>query len=104
MAGFVALLGFSQRQIQASFDPKLCRSQHRNRIPVEAKNLGDWLHLKRIAANLSQAEVAELIGVSERLVQAWERNRVVPTSEYCARLGVLPGIIGTALPAQLAAD
>lgn len=98
MAGFGALLGFTQRQIQASFDPKLCRSQKRNRIPVEPKTLGDWLHIKRVEANFSQSEIAIELGVTERLVQAWERNRVVPTAEQRATLwAVLPCTIGIEL-------
>jgi DNA-binding XRE family transcriptional regulator len=38
-------------------------------MPVNPKTLGDHLLLKRIEANLSQPEVAQKAGVSERTVR-----------------------------------
>ena len=41
--------------------------------------MGDHLLLKRIKANLSQPEVAEKAGVTERVVRAWEHDQLLPT-------------------------
>lgn len=101
MAGFGALLGISQRTIQAVYDPKASRSQSRNRIPIEPKTLGDWLHVKRIEADLSQEELAKSLGIGGRKVQAWERDKYVPTKMEWERLmEILPLRSGIPAPFQ----
>jgi len=51
-------------------------------IPVNPKTLGDHLHLKRIAADLSQSEVAQKTGVSARMVRKWEYGLSCPTEGH----------------------
>ena len=99
MAGFVSLLGISHRQLRAKFDPKTCNSQNRNRIPVEPKTLGEWLHFKRIEADVSHTELARKLGVGERRVQRWGRNKTVSAGEEWKSLAeVLPLDTGLVKP------
>jgi DNA-binding transcriptional regulator YiaG len=44
--------------------------------------MGDQIHLKRIKANLSQPEVAQMLGVSIRTVSKWEHGTVCPTEHH----------------------
>jgi DNA-binding transcriptional regulator YiaG len=66
------------------------RFSPRKLIPVNPKTLGDHLLLKRIEANLSQAEMAIKSGVSVRKVKAWEHDHIEPTE---AEWQVLAGIL-----------
>jgi DNA-binding transcriptional regulator YiaG len=66
------LLGITQRSIMFKYDDSKERNSRRKLIPVNPKTLGDHLLLKRIEANLSQPEVAQLTGVSVRTVRKWE--------------------------------
>jgi DNA-binding transcriptional regulator YiaG len=59
-------------------------------IPVNPKTTGDYLLLKRIETNLSEPEIALKAGISERTVQAWEHDRLIPTE---AQWKVLTGIL-----------
>lgn len=63
------LLGIAQRTVEAVFDCPSQRFSPRKLIPVNVKTLGDHLHLQRIKANLSQQEVAQKLGVSNRMVR-----------------------------------
>jgi DNA-binding transcriptional regulator YiaG len=74
-----ALLGITQRTIRVIHGFSHGRFSPRKLIPVNPKTTGDHLLLKRIAANLSQPEVALKAGVSERTVRAWEHDRLLPT-------------------------
>jgi DNA-binding transcriptional regulator YiaG len=49
---------------------------------INVKTMGDQLHLKRIEADLSQAEVAQKAGVSVRTVRKWEHGLVCPTEHH----------------------
>jgi len=51
-------------------------------IPVNPKNLGEQLHVKRIEADLSQHEVAQKAGVSVRTVRKWEYGHACPTEHH----------------------
>jgi DNA-binding transcriptional regulator YiaG len=64
------------------FDHSKERYSPRKLIPVNVKTLGDRLLLKRIEADLSQAEVAQKSGVSVRTVQKWEHNILCPTEDH----------------------
>lgn len=75
------LLGFAQRTVVIEFGFSPQRFSARKLIPVNVKTLGDQILLKRIEANLSQPEVAQILGVSIRAVSKWEHGKVYPT-EY----------------------
>ena len=66
----------------AVFDFPSQRFSPRKLIPVNAKTLGDQLHLERIKANLSQPEVAQKLGVSTRTVRKWEHGHAFPTEVH----------------------
>jgi DNA-binding transcriptional regulator YiaG len=55
------------------------RLSPRKLIPVNPKTTGDHILLQRIAADLSQMEMAVKAGVSERVVRAWEHDQMQPT-------------------------
>jgi len=75
------LLGITQRTVTTKFDHSKERYSPRKLIPVNAKTVGDHLLLKRIAANLSQPEVAARVGVSVRRVKAWEHDQACPSAD-----------------------
>jgi ribosome-binding protein aMBF1 (putative translation factor) len=75
------LLGIAQRTIVVEFGFSPQRFSPRKLIPVNVKKLGDRILLKRIEANLTQPEVAQILGVSIRTVSKWEQGAVCPT-EY----------------------
>jgi transcriptional regulator with XRE-family HTH domain len=58
-------------------------------IPVNVKTLGDHLLLKRIEANLTQLEVAQIAGVSVRTVRKWEHGSVCPIEDHWLTLAHL---------------
>jgi len=61
------------------------------------KTVGEWLHVERIEADLSQAELAGKSGNAERRVQAWEHDKAVPTETECRTLAeILP--LDTGIP------
>ena len=64
------------------FDHSKERYSRRKVIPVNPKTLGDHLHLRRIAADLSQSEVAQRTGVSVRMVRKWESGLACPTEGH----------------------
>jgi DNA-binding transcriptional regulator YiaG len=64
------LLGIARRTVHVKFDHFKQRFSPRKLIPVNPKTTGDHLLLNRIKANLSQSEVAQKTGISERTVRA----------------------------------
>jgi DNA-binding transcriptional regulator YiaG len=76
------LLGIAQRSASVKFDNSKERFSTRKLIPVNPKTLGDRLLLKRIEANLSQPEVAQMAGVSVRTVRKWEHGYACPTEGH----------------------
>jgi DNA-binding transcriptional regulator YiaG len=87
----VALLGIAQRTIRAKFDYSKEGFSPRKLIPSNPKTLGDYLLLKRIEADLSQPELAQKAGVSERKVKAWEYDKLSPTEiEWQVLKAILP--------------
>jgi hypothetical protein len=77
-----ALLGITQRTICVIHGLSGGRFSPRKLIPVNPKTLGDHLLLKRIAANLSQPEVAQKVRVSVRTVRKWEHGHACPTEDH----------------------
>ena len=64
------------------YDDSKERYSRRKLIPVNPKTLGDQLHVKRIEADLSQAEVTQKAGVSVRTVRKWEYGIACPTEDH----------------------
>jgi transcriptional regulator with XRE-family HTH domain len=55
-------------------------------------DFGQQLYERREAARLTQAEVAEQLGISQRAYSAWERDPVAIVPE---RISTVAGILGT---------
>jgi len=83
------LLGIAQRTIHVVHECSGGRFSPRKLIPVNAKTTGDHLLLKRIEADLTQAEVAQKTGVSARTVRKWEHDRAYPTDDHWQSLAVI---------------
>ena len=93
----ILLLGISQRTLRATFHGIPRPRNPRKLIPQEPKTMADWLHWKRIEADLSLAELAEKLALSDRTLRAWERGKLVPTeAEWRALATVLA--LGSGLP------
>lgn len=57
---------------------------------VPAKTLGDHLMIKRLEADLTQAEVAAKMKVSDKTLRAWEYDQALPSGAEWQRLvGIL---------------
>lgn len=54
--------------------------------PVIDENFTGWFTLERRKAGLSQQEVAERLGVTEKTVRSWERGEHRPSPEHLERL------------------
>ncbi len=80
--------------------PKSSRVAHQRRVIGRTEPRLDLGQLRR-KVNLSQEEMARLLGTSWVTVSRWERKRAVPRSEARARLGRLQRLlerIGDSLP------
>ena len=86
------LLGIAQRMTVVPFDNSKQKYSVRKVIPVNPKTLGDHLLLKRIEANLTQPEVAQMAGVSTRIVRKWEHGHACPTEPHWQTLVQLLGL------------
>jgi len=76
------LLGITQRTIRVIHQHSGGRLSLRKLIPVNVKSTGDYLLLKRIEANLTQPEVAQMAGVSARTVRKWEHDQTSPSDDH----------------------
>jgi hypothetical protein len=83
------LLGIAQRTVVVGYGFSPQRFSPRKLIPVNVKTLGDQILLKRIKANLSQPEVAKMLGVSIRTVSKWEHGTVCPTEHHWQILNLI---------------
>jgi DNA-binding transcriptional regulator YiaG len=61
------------------FDQSKQRFSPRKLIPVNPITLGDHLLLNRVAANLSQPELAAKTGFSVQKLKMLEHDQVIPT-------------------------
>lgn len=52
-------------------------------------NFGNFVYKKRKQAGLSQAQLAECVGVSNKAVSKWENGRAKPTTDVLRKLAVL---------------
>lgn len=54
--------------------------------PEELKTLGDYLRKTRLDRNLSQPQVARVIGVTTDTITNWELNRNTPEAKQAAKI------------------
>ena len=54
--------------------------------PKNIKTIGDHLRKKRLDLELSQKEVAQIIGVSEATIWNWENNRKSPKVSFLPKI------------------
>jgi len=60
-------------------------------FPTTPKTLGDHLMVKRLEADLTQAEVAAKMRVSDKTLRAWEYDQSLPShAEWQRLIGILP--------------
>ena len=63
----------------------------RKLFPVMPKTLGDHLIVRRYEADLSQAEIAAKLKVSDKTLRAWEYDQALPTEvQWQALITLLP--------------
>jgi DNA-binding transcriptional regulator YiaG len=63
----------------------------RKRFPAIPKTIGDHLMLKRLEADLSQAEVAAKAHVSDKSLRAWEYDQAIPSkADWQCLMAILP--------------
>jgi len=74
------VLGSSQRTIQIKYDFSKEKFSVRKAFPATPKTIGDHLILKRFVADLSQEQVAAMLGVSNNTLSSWENDKSVPTN------------------------
>ena len=85
------MLGIAQRIIRVRNDLSNEKFSPRKLFPTDPKTVGDHLILKRYEADLSQAEVAQMMGVSDRTLRAWEYDLELPTEAQWQKLcSILP--------------
>ena len=61
-------------------------------VPTTAKTLGDHIRLKRLEKGLTQGKVVALVGVTMKLLSAWERDLAKPSGEEWSGLASLLGL------------
>jgi DNA-binding transcriptional regulator YiaG len=85
------LLGSAQRVIRVKYDASTSRLSTRKPTPCNPKTLGDHLMIGRVKADLTQAEVAAKLKVSDKTLRAWESDQAIPTeAQLTAVLALLP--------------
>jgi|GEM_PF-5850596 len=53
---------------------------------MRSKNLGLQIRLLRVKANMTQGELAKVLGTSQVILSGWERNVHHPTEKYLKKL------------------
>jgi DNA-binding transcriptional regulator YiaG len=85
------LLGSAQRVIRVKYDASTSRLSTRKPTPINPKTLGDHLMIGRVKADLTQAEVAAKLKVSDRTLRMWECDQSIPTdAQWLALTALLP--------------
>lgn len=62
------------------------KKPYRKPFPKEIKTLGDQLRKVRLERNMSQKEVAKIIGVTTDTITNWELNRNKPQKKYSKQI------------------
>jgi len=89
--GGIQLLGFAQRSVRTSRSHIPVDRRQTKPYPTTPKTLGDHIKAKRFEKELSQAELAGMLGVRKPVIQLWEHDRRVPTVTEQKRLVELLG-------------
>jgi hypothetical protein len=84
------LLGNTQRIIRVKYDHSNQKFSPRKLFPINPKTLGDYFLLKRIEADLSQLELAQIARFSVTKIKEWEHDKLSPTDN---EWGVLEAIL-----------
>ncbi|MEO7300000.1 MAG: helix-turn-helix transcriptional regulator [Verrucomicrobiota bacterium] len=85
------VLGSAQRKIQIKYDFSKEKFSVRKPFPTMPKTIGDHLVLKRFVADLSQEEVAAMLGVSNNTLSSWENDKSIPTTaQWNLLMAILP--------------
>jgi len=88
-------LGIAQRTIRVKYDFSREGFSPRKLFPINPKTIGDHLILKRVEADISQAEVAAKLKVSDKTLRAWEYDQAIPSQmEWQALKDLLPLNVG----------
>jgi DNA-binding XRE family transcriptional regulator len=83
------VLGIAQRKIRVKLDFSKQKFSTRKRFPAIPKTIGDHLMLKRLEADLTQAEVAAKVKVSDKTLRAWEYDSLLPSKAEWQRLATI---------------
>ena len=85
------MLGSAQRIIRVQMGLSNEKFSPRKVFPTTPKTLGGYLMVKRLEADLTQAEVAAKMRVSDKTLRAWEYDQSLPSQAERQRLiGILP--------------
>ena len=88
---FLALLGICQRTITARCSPKKRHFRLILPYPINPKSFGEQLRRRRLDEQLTQPELAAILGVSPSSIDKWERNKTAPPIRYH---GAISGFLG----------
>ena len=88
---FLGLLGIWERTIRARWTPANRVWRQNKPYPTAPQSFGELLRKHRLDVGLTQAQVAEKLGVSKSTIDKWECNWTKPPSRYhLAITGFLP--------------
>ena len=60
-------------------------------MPALIRSVGDRIRKHRLENGVTQAEVADLLGVTETAVGNWETNKTTPSARSLSRVAMLLG-------------
>ena len=72
-------MGFAQLTIHASRSHIPTNRRPRKPFPTTPKTLGDRIQTARLENGLLKTEVAEQLGVAEKLIKLWEQDKQIPS-------------------------
>jgi len=90
--GRVALLGIAQRSIRLKYQQKSRKETRAKPLPESIKTIGDWIHIKRRAKNLTPCHLALKMGIATALVRSWEDGSSQPDSKQLQDLAKYLGL------------
>ena len=88
---FLGLLGICERIVTAHWTPKKHVWRRNKPYPTTPQSFGERLRKHRLDIGLTQAELAEKMGVSKSTIDKWECNWTTPPSRYHPAIAELLG-------------
>lgn len=82
----VFLLSFSQNVVDKAYKPWYSFSRSENKGGEKLKSVAERIKEARLALGMTQAQLAELAGVSESAIQMYEIGQRVPRDSVKAKL------------------